>query len=143
MKANYLFFLEASSGLSRYTKFNGQFCPADMFLMPSHYEPCGLNQIYSLKYGTVPIVRKTGGLADTVQDWDEMTALGLDTGNGYSFSDYNGYALTNAVERSIRDFNDKPIWRKIQSNGMSKDYSWLRSAEKYIELYKKAKKKRS
>jgi len=116
---------------------------SDMFLMPSHYEPCGLNQIYSLKYGTVPIVRKTGGLADTVQDWDEMTELGLDTGNGYSFSDYNGYALTNAVERSIRDFNDKPIWRKIQSNGMSKDYSWLRSAEKYIELYKKAKKKRS
>jgi len=114
-----------------------------MFLMPSLYEPCGLNQIYSLKYGTIPIVRKTGGLADTVQDWDEMTALGLDTGNGYSFSDYNGYALTNAVERSIRDFNDKPIWRKIQSNGMSKDYSWLRSAEKYIELYKKAKKKRS
>lgn len=114
---------------------------ADMFLMPSHYEPCGLNQIYSLKYGTVPIVRKTGGLADTVQDWDETNARGLDTGNGYSFTDYNGYALTNAVERAIRDYNNKPVWRMIQTNGMSKDFSWNRSAEKYIELYKKAKKK--
>ncbi|VAX15208.1 Glycogen synthase, ADP-glucose transglucosylase [hydrothermal vent metagenome] len=114
---------------------------ADMFLMPSHYEPCGLNQIYSLRYGTVPIVRKTGGLADTVKDWDEMTALGEDTGNGYSFADYNGYALTNAVERSIRDFHNKPVWKKIQANGMSEDFSWRRSAEKYINLYKKAAKK--
>lgn len=114
---------------------------ADMFLMPSHYEPCGLNQIYSLKYGTVPIVRKTGGLADTVKDWDEMSALGKDIGNGYSFTDYNGYALTNAVERAIRDFHNKPIWEKIQKNGMSEDFSWRRSAEKYINLYKKAAKK--
>ncbi len=111
---------------------------SDMFLMPSHYEPCGLNQIYSLKYGTVPIVRKTGGLADTVKDWDEMSALGKDTGNGYSFVDYNGYALTNAVERAIRDFHNKPVWKKIQKNGMSEDFSWKRSAEKYINLYKKA-----
>ncbi|MCK5457487.1 MAG: glycogen synthase, partial [Melioribacteraceae bacterium] len=97
--------------------------------------------IYSLKYGTVPIVRKTGGLADTVQDCDEMKALGLDTGNGYSFVDYNGYALTNAVERAIHDFKNEPLWKKIQTNGMSKDYSWKRSAEKYIDLYQKAKKK--
>jgi len=114
---------------------------ADMFLMPSHYEPCGLNQIYSLKYGTVPIVRKTGGLADTVKDWDEMSAQSKDTGNGYSFVDYNGYALTNAVERAIRDFHNKPIWKKIQKNGMSEDFSWRRSAEKYINLYKKAAKR--
>ena len=114
---------------------------SDMFLMPSHYEPCGLNQIYSLKYGTVPIVRKTGGLADTVHDHDEMTEQGLDTGNGYSFNDYNGYALTNAVERAIRDFNNKPVWKKIQSNGMNNNFSWKKSAEKYIDLYKKAKKK--
>lgn len=114
---------------------------ADMFLMPSHYEPCGLNQIYSLKYGTVPIVRKTGGLADTVKDRDEMSALGKDTGNGYSFTDYNGYALTNAVERAIRDFHNKPVWKKIQMNGMSEDFSWRRSAEKYINLYKKASRK--
>ncbi len=114
---------------------------ADMFLMPSHYEPCGLNQIYSLKYGTVPIVRKTGGLADTVKDWDEMSALGKNTGNGYSFTDYNGYALTNAVERSIRDFHNKPVWKKIQTNGMREDFSWRRSAEKYISLYKKASRK--
>ena len=114
---------------------------ADMFLMPSHYEPCGLNQIYSLKYGSIPIVRKTGGLADTVNDHDEMLELGLDTGNGYSFNDYNGYALTNAVERALRDFKNKPVWTKLQSNGMIKDFSWKISAEKYVELYHKAKKK--
>jgi len=111
---------------------------ADMFLMPSQYEPCGLNQIYSLKYGTVPIVRKTGGLADTVLDWDYAISKGEDTGTGYSFNDYNGYALTDAVERAIRDYKNESVWRKIQSNGMSKDYSWKQSAEKYIELYKKA-----
>ena len=111
---------------------------ADMFLMPSHYEPCGLNQIYSLKYGTVPIVRKTGGLADTVLDWDYAISKSVDTGTGYSFNDYNGYALTDAVERAIRDYNNKPVWEKIQSNGMSKNYSWKQSAEKYVELYKKA-----
>ncbi len=115
---------------------------SDMFLMPSHYEPCGLNQLYSLKYGTIPIVRKTGGLADTVIDWDERQALGFEDGTGYSFNDSNGYALTNAVERAIRDFNNKPVWKKIQANGMRKDFSWEKSAEKYIELYKTAKKKR-
>lgn len=110
---------------------------ADMFLMPSHYEPCGLNQIYSLKYGTVPIVRNTGGLADTVQDWDYSVSKGEESGTGYSFNDYNGYSLTDAVERAIRDFNNKPTWKKIQSNGMNKDYSWKKSAKKYVELYKK------
>lgn len=116
---------------------------SDMFLMPSHYEPCGLNQLYSLKYGTIPIVRKTGGLADTVLDWDERKALGFVDGTGYSFNDSNGYALTNAVERAIRDFNNKPVWKRIQTNGMRKDFSWKKSAEKYIELYKIAKKKRA
>lgn len=115
---------------------------SDMFLMPSHYEPCGLNQLYSLKYGTIPIVRKTGGLADTVLDWDERQALGFEDGTGYSFNDSNGYALTNAVERAIRNFNTKPVWKKIQTNGMRKDFSWEKSAEKYIELYKTANKKR-
>ncbi|MEN8192842.1 MAG: glycogen synthase GlgA [Bacteroidota bacterium] len=114
---------------------------SDMFLMPSHYEPCGLNQIYSLKYGTVPIVRKTGGLADTVFDWDERSAKGYDDGNGYSFIDANGYALTNAIERAIRDFQNKPVWKKILANGMNKDFSWKKSAEKYLDLYKEAKNK--
>ena len=111
---------------------------ADMFLMPSRYEPCGLNQIYSLKYGTVPIVRKTGGLADTVKDWDEQSHYGFKDGNGFSFYDYSGYALFKSVERAINTFKNKTIWKKIQTNGMKQDYSWTRSAEKYIELYKLA-----
>ncbi|MCB0730814.1 MAG: glycogen synthase GlgA [Ignavibacteriae bacterium] len=111
---------------------------SDIFLMPSHYEPCGLNQIYSLKYGTVPVVRKTGGLADTVQDWNEYNAYGHDTGNGFSFYEYSGKALLQSIERALNDFNNKPVWRKIQNNGMSKDYSWHHSAEEYIALYKKA-----
>lgn len=111
---------------------------ADMFLMPSRYEPCGLNQIYSLKYGTVPIVRKTGGLADTVKDWDEQNHYGFKDGNGFSFYDYSGFALYKSVERAVNVFKHKDIWRKIQTNGMKLDFSWTRSAEKYLELYKLA-----
>lgn len=115
---------------------------ADMFLMPSRYEPCGLNQIYSLKYGTVPIVRKTGGLADTVKDWDEEKHYGFDYGTGFSFYDYSGLALFTSVERAVNTFRQKDIWKKIQLNGMKSNYSWKQSAEKYIELYKLAKEKR-
>ncbi|MCW8961767.1 MAG: glycogen synthase GlgA [Ignavibacteriaceae bacterium] len=115
---------------------------ADMFLMPSRYEPCGLNQIYSLKYGTVPIVRKTGGLADTIKDWDEENYYGFDHGNGFSFYDYTGYALYKTVERAVNTFKHKEVWKKIQTNGMNLDFSWERSAEKYLELYRLAKEKR-
>jgi starch synthase len=115
---------------------------ADMFLMPSRYEPCGLNQIYSLKYGTVPIVRKTGGLADTVKDWDEENHYGFDHGNGFSFYDYTGFALYKSVERAVNTFKHKQVWKKIQTNGMNLDFSWQRSAEKYLELYGLAKEKR-
>jgi starch synthase len=115
---------------------------ADIFLMPSRYEPCGLNQIYSLKYGTVPVVRKTGGLADTVHDWDELYNYGLDTGTGFSFNDYTGFALFKSVQRAVNCFYIKDAWEKIQKNGMSKDYSWRNSAKKYMELYKMAKQKR-
>lgn len=115
---------------------------ADMFLMPSKYEPCGLNQIYSLKYGTIPIVRKTGGLADTVWDWDELRAGGRYAGTGFSFNDYNGFALTDAVERAINCFHNKEIWNRIIKNAMSMDYSWKSSAEKYAALYNKAVSKR-
>lgn len=107
---------------------------ADIFVMPSHYEPCGLNQIYSLRYGTVPVVRKTGGLADTVQDWDDDH----DTGCGFSFNDYTGFALYNAVKRAIDTFPNKKVWNKIQTNGMSKDYSWEYSAKEYLNLYEQA-----
>jgi starch synthase len=115
---------------------------ADIFLMPSRFEPCGLNQIYSLKYGTVPVVRKTGGLADTVHDWNEFLAQGEEIGNGFSFHDYSAYALIHSVKRAIYDFNNKTTWQKIQLNGMKKDFSWKKSAEKYNLLYEKAIQKR-
>jgi starch synthase len=115
---------------------------ADMFLMPSHYEPCGLNQMYSLRYGTVPIVRKTGGLADTVQDWHEYQSLGEDTGDGFSFADTSGTALHAAVKRAIDSYHIPEEWKKIQINGMSKDLSWESSAKKYLELYDLAAAKR-
>lgn len=111
---------------------------ADMFLMPSRYEPCGLNQIYSLKYGTVPIVRKTGGLADTVQDWHEFEYLGFDTGTGFLFNEYTGEAIVATVQRALEMFKDKKTWLNIQKNGMKKNYSWDASAKKYYDLYKMA-----
>lgn len=136
-----------SGRLSSYIGYNNELshlieAGADIFLMPSRYEPCGLNQIYSLKYGTVPVVRKTGGLADTVKDWDEENYYGFDHGNGFSFNDYSSYALYTSVERAVSAFKHKAIWKKIQHNGMKLDYSWNISAEKYMELYKLAKEKR-
>ena len=110
---------------------------ADIFLMPSHYEPCGLNQIYSLKYGTVPVVRKTGGLADTVKDWDELRYSGNDNGNGFSFFDYSSFALSLSVKRAVSTFQYKDTWHKIQTNGMGNDFSWDSSAAKYYSLYEK------
>ena len=109
---------------------------ADIFLMPSYYEPCGLTQIYSLKYGTVPIVRKIGGLADTIQDWDELNYQGFDIGNGFSFYDFSPYALYSSIKRGLDTFPNKTIWNKIQHNGMTKDFSWDKSAQKYVQLYK-------
>ncbi len=106
---------------------------ADIFLMPSLYEPCGLNQIYSLKYGTVPIVRKTGGLADTVSDWDETPD---EKGNGFVFEKFESNKFKNTIERALNYFNDKKTWRKIQRNGMKADFSWKNSARKYFELYR-------
>ena len=107
---------------------------ADMFLMPSRYEPCGLNQMYSLKYGTVPIVRATGGLADTVVDFDPKT----EKGNGFVFREYKTTAMMDAIRRAVNAFEDKDVWRKIQQAGMQEDYSWQRSAREYMDLYLKA-----
>jgi starch synthase len=114
---------------------------SDIFLMPSKYEPCGLNQVYSLKYGTVPVVRRTGGLADTVEDWYDSLHKGNQTGTGFSFNDYSSYALKSTLERAVITFADKTAWKKIQVNGMNKDYSWEFSAKQYISLYEKAIKK--
>lgn len=106
----------------------------DMFLMPSHYEPCGLNQMYCLNYGTVPVVRKTGGLADTVKDFHEYE----NNGNGFSFNDYTPYALFSTLQRALNVYNDKKVWKEIMLRGMKEDFSWKNSAGRYIELYAKA-----
>jgi starch synthase len=113
---------------------------ADIFLMPSRFEPCGLNQMYSLRYGTIPIVRKTGGLADTVKDWDEYKwDKKSEEGNGFSFNDATGYAMLQTIWRALHTYyNDQVVWRKMQKNGMLQNFSWDASAKKYIMLYNKA-----
>ncbi len=107
---------------------------ADMFLMPSRYEPCGLNQIYSLKYGTVPIVRATGGLDDTVEPFD----LEHGTGTGFKFAEYSGGAMMYAIRQALHHCTDERIWRRIQLNGMAKDFSWKGPAAEYTKVYKAA-----
>ena len=107
---------------------------ANMFLMPSLYEPCGLNQMYSLKYGTVPIVRKTGGLADTVIDFNENP----DQGNGFVFEEYQPEKLMTAIQRALIAYNDQKIWQNIVLRGMRADHSWDASANKYEYIYKHA-----
>lgn len=107
---------------------------ADMFLMPSRYEPCGLNQVYSLKYGTVPIVRATGGLDDTVESFEVEHG----TGTGFKFAEYSGQALLEAVRAALHNFSDERIWKRIQLNGMAADFSWKRPAAEYAKLYKAA-----
>ncbi len=106
---------------------------ADMFLMPSRFEPCGLNQLYSLRYGTVPVARKTGGLADTIIDYDE--AKGKAT--GFLFEEYSGEALLVAVKRALALFEKKKTWQALVKRGMKKDFSWKKSAKRYVELYEK------
>jgi len=112
---------------------------ADMFLMPSRYEPCGLNQIYSLRYGTVPIVRATGGLDDTIESYDASTG----EGTGFKFSAYDGAELLGSVRAALGVFGDGLAWRQLQLNGMAKDYSWIASAGEYARLYEVAWKSRN
>jgi starch synthase len=114
---------------------------ADMFLMPSRYEPCGLNQLYSLKYGTVPIVRATGGLADTVTDTTEESIL-AGTATGFSFVPYEGRSLLAAVHRALTAYSDATLWAEIAGNGMKQDWSWTRSASEYARVYKETIEKR-
>ncbi len=112
---------------------------SDMFLMPSKYEPCGLNQIYSLKYGTVPIVRATGGLDDTIEPWNARTGKGT----GFKFSEYSGEALLLTVEEALRAFRDQTSWQMLMRNGMSKDFSWNASAKEYGRTYERARQTRA
>lgn len=107
---------------------------ADLFLMPSRYEPCGLGQMIAMRYGTVPVVRRTGGLADTVADYDPATG----EGTGFVFEHYTSHACFAALIRSIEAFRRPDEWRRLQQKGMEADLSWAASARQYIELYHKA-----
>lgn len=112
---------------------------ADMFLMPSRFEPCGLNQMYSLRYGTVPIVRAVGGLDDTIEGFDGATRRG----NGFKFYDYSSEQLLEKVSEALLIYDNKDLWRAIVSNGMTADFSWDVSARRYIEVFEHLKQSRS
>lgn len=108
------------------------YAAADMFLMPSKFEPCGLSQIIAMRYGTLPIVRETGGLKDTVQPYNEFTG----EGTGFSFTNFNGDEMGDAVFRAARLFwNNRDAWNQLVTHAMSQDFSWTRSADKYLDLY--------
>lgn len=107
---------------------------ADMFLMPSRFEPCGLGQMISLRYGTIPIVRQTGGLADTITEFNPKT----NTGNGFVFSDYTTSALYSTVERAVNTFADTARWQKLVTRAMAEDFSWNQSADLYAAFYQEA-----
>ena len=107
---------------------------SDIFLMPSRYEPCGLNQMYSLAYGTLPIVRRTGGLADSVIDANTQN-IANNTANGFVFDDYTPNALLSTIERAVDTFSDRALWHKLLQNGMHRDWSWKNSAEQYQSVY--------
>ena len=109
---------------------------ADMFLMPSRYEPCGLNQMYSLKYGTVPVVRETGGLADTIVDATDRT-LAEGTANGFSFREDKAQALGETLRRAEEAYHRQEVWGQLVVTGMQQDWSWGRSAAEYVQLYKR------
>ena len=117
---------------------------SDLFLMPSHFEPCGLGQLIAMRYGSVPVVRATGGLADTVIDYDAplhgapLHGAAKGKGTGFVFGDYTGDALWGALERALDVFRDKKAWRGLQERGIKADWSWAASAKKYDELYRKA-----
>lgn len=107
---------------------------SDMFLMPSRFEPCGLGQLISLRYGSIPVVRHTGGLADTIQNFDPRT----NQGNGFSFERYDQIDLYTALVRAVENYKHTDTWRILQERGMQADYSWSASARKYEDLYRKA-----
>lgn len=106
---------------------------SDIFLMPSQYEPCGLNQLYSMSYGTVPVVRRTGGLADTVQPWDPNAG----TGTGFVFDAFRPEALADSVDDALTAWADRAGWAVLVRNGMTRDFSWRRRSGQYVDLYRR------
>jgi starch synthase len=112
------------------------YASSDMFLMPSQFEPCGLGQLFSLRYGTLPIVRETGGLQDTIQSYNEQTK----EGNGFSFSSYNAADMLYTIKRALNYYNNQQeVWERLVKRAIKTDYSWYQSAQEYIKLYKKIK----
>ena len=105
---------------------------SDMFLMPSRYEPCGLNQMYSMRYGTVPIVRATGGLDDAVTHYDAADG----SGTGFKFPEFSSAAMLAMLRRAVAVFGDRPRWRALQVRGMMRDFSWTASAHTYVREYR-------
>ena len=123
--------------MSANIKFNNElahkvYASSDIFLMPSQLEPCGLSQLISLRYGTIPIVRETGGLKDTVTHYDKKTNVG----NGFTFKTFNAHDMLFTIKEAIGTYEDKKTWEKIIKNAMSEDYSWDKSAGEYIKIYK-------
>ncbi|MFT7478547.1 MAG: starch synthase, partial [Gammaproteobacteria bacterium] len=104
---------------------------SDLFLMPSRYEPCGLNQMYSLRYGTVPVVRRTGGLADTVVDFDAATG----EGTGFLFDEFTSEAFFQAARAALSVYRQPDAWRRLMRNGMAQDFSWEARVHDYLSLY--------
>ena len=124
--------------LAAHLKFDARlakriYAASDVFLMPSRYEPCGLGQLISFRYGTVPLVRETGGLADTVVNFDPKSG----EGNGFVFKEYETKAFLEAVDRTLRAYGDPKVWTQLVKNGMKCDFSWQSSAKQYVELYQK------
>ena len=122
-----------------YLTFNNElaqriYAGSDLFLMPSRFEPCGSGQLLSMRYGSIPVVRETGGLKDTITDFDQRTGAG----NGFTFKNYNALAMYTAIVRAIETYHYKDQWRMLMQRGMSADFSWKNSAQKYVELYWKA-----
>ena len=107
---------------------------ADIFLIPSLYEPCGLNQLYSFRYATVPVVRGTGGLEETVRPFHPETA----EGNGFVFKEYSSEAMIEALNDALACYKKPALWKKILSEGMKENFSWENSAREYVDLYKNA-----
>jgi starch synthase len=107
---------------------------SDLFLMPSRYEPCGLGQMHALRYGSVPVVRRTGGLADTVIDHDPTTGAGT----GFVFEDYSSGALVACLQRAITAYRQPAAWKRLMRSGMQVDFSWKHSAQEYVTIYRKA-----
>jgi len=125
--------------IATFLTFNAQiaqkiYAGSDMFLMPSRFEPCGLGQMIALRYGSIPIVRQTGGLADTVRNFDPTTG----EGNGFSFQLYDSMALYAAIIRAIENYAYRNTWQQLMLRAMAADHSWATSARRYAELYRRA-----